>query len=56
MVVADRQLKRYHVSNDDTPLDSRIEAGAYAMIPDLLPEWERMRTNLVTRPGRNLGN
>jgi hypothetical protein len=40
IIVADRHLKRYHVSNDDTPIDTRIEAAAYAMIPHLLPDWD----------------
>jgi hypothetical protein len=40
MVVAGGHLKRYHVSNDDTPIDGRIEAAAYAMLPQLLPEWD----------------
>jgi hypothetical protein len=40
IIVAERQLKRYHVSNDDSPIDGRIEAAAYAMLPQLLPEWD----------------
>lgn len=40
MVVSDRHIKRYHVTNSEVPIDSAIESAAYAMLPKLLPEWD----------------
>jgi hypothetical protein len=40
IVVAERQIKRYHVSNSETPIAAAIEHAAYAMLPQLLPAWE----------------
>lgn len=35
--ITGRRLKRYHVSNDETPIDASIEAAAIATLPSLVP-------------------
>jgi hypothetical protein len=40
VVVSDRHIKRYHVSNTQMPIAAAIESAAYAMVPRLLPEWD----------------
>jgi hypothetical protein len=40
IVVNDRHIKRYHVSNTEEPIATEIETAAYAMLPQLLPEWD----------------
>jgi hypothetical protein len=37
IVVGARHLKRYHVSNDETPIDAAIERAAYELLPRLVP-------------------
>ncbi|MGW1992714.1 hypothetical protein [Embleya sp. NPDC001921] len=36
--VAGRRIKRYHVTRDPRGIDPAVEAAAYAILPELLPE------------------
>jgi len=40
IIVSDRHIKRYHVSNGKAPIALEIESAAYGMLPTLLPEWD----------------
>ncbi len=37
IVVGNRHLKRYHVSNDPTPIATAIEQAAHEILPSLVP-------------------
>jgi len=37
-MLADRLIKRYHVNNDQSEIESEIEKAAYAIVPSLLSE------------------